>query len=189
MEKYYAWVVTTALTRGRGKMICHLVASSRKLYSQKKKNKLCLQDCLLNFTVDKYLTVTPMWSCRNREFQMPGEHLMHTSSTTNTVYRHHKQCTPKYSYLLSNSLPVLLHKLFALRSLCICRIILVPSHIHLSLLPSSPAEMQTFQQIRSPTSFIISSLKHQRAILPVVPIKCNSFTVQSLNIILLHKQK
>lgn len=120
---------------------------------------------------------------------MPGKHLMDTSSTTNTVHRHNKQCTLKYSYLLSNSLPMLHHKLFALRSLCICRIILVPSHIHLSLLPSSPAEMQTFQQICSPTSFVIGSLKHQRAILPVVSIKCNSFTAQSLNKIFLLQTK
>lgn len=144
MGKHYACVVTTALTSGRGKMIRHLVASPIKLYSQKKNP--CLQDCLLNFTVDKYLTVTPMWSCRNRESQMPGKHLIHTSSTTNTVHRHNKQCTLKYSYLLSNSLPVLYHKLFALRSLCICRIILVPSHIHLSLLPLSHADVSANTQ-------------------------------------------
>lgn len=139
--KYYAWVVTTALTRDRGKMICHLVASSIKLYSQKKKSMSAR-----HFIVDKYLTVTPMWSCRNREFQMPGKHLMHTSSTTNTVHRRNKQCTMKYSYLLSNSLPVLHHKLFALRSLCIGRIILVPSHIHLSLLPPSHADISANMQ-------------------------------------------
>lgn len=37
MEKYYAWVVTTALIRGRRNMTCPLVASFIKLQSQKTK--------------------------------------------------------------------------------------------------------------------------------------------------------
>lgn len=110
---------------------------------------------------------------------------MHTSSTTNTVHRRNKQCTLKYSYLLSNSLTVLHHKLFALRSLCICRIILVPSHIHLSPLPPSHADVSANMQ-----SYIFHNrfFEAPKSHSPCCLHKCNCFTVQSLNKILLCKQ-